>query len=203
MEPTAVPSAAPSAPAAAPGDQPIDLKQIKSMLNLPETATDIELITALVELIANLQQKYDALLSDAVKLEDKVANRDLEDFKDVIAPDTQDFWRGQLMANRDQALVVLAGLRTARAPAPAAPAPAPREPLRNRLVDQPRSLSELTGSPALVDAARAVTIRNRAHELRKAEKLPWGEAMRGQGSPQVFLGRQVLTTAEMPRCGLG
>ena len=178
MDQPAVPPAA--TPPNAPPDQPIDLKQIKSMLNLPETATDIELITALVELIANLQQKYDALLSDAVKLEDKVANRDLEDFKDVIAPDTQDFWRGQLLANRDQALAVLGGLRTSRAAAPAAPPPpappAPREPLRNRLADQPRSLAELAGAAPPADAARAVTIRNRAHELRKTEKLPWGEA---------------------------
>ncbi len=36
------------------------------MLNLPDTATDIELIVALVELVAGfLQQKYEALLADA------------------------------------------------------------------------------------------------------------------------------------------
>ena len=48
-------------------------------------------------------------------------------------------------------------------------------PLRNRLVDQPRSLGELTGGP-IPDVARAVAIRNRAHDLRKAERLPWSEA---------------------------
>lgn len=180
MEQTAVPPAA--APAAAPAEGsprgPIDPAQIKSMLNLPETATDLELVTALVELISNLQQKYDALLSDTVALEDKVANRDLDDFKDVIHPETADFWRGQLLANRDQTLSVLAGLRAAAKPAaaaPAVPAAAPREPLRNRLVDRPRSMGELTGGP-IPDVARAVAIRNRAHDLRKAERLPWSEA---------------------------
>ena len=166
-----------AAPTPAPAGQPLDLKQIKSMLNLPETASDIELITALVELISNLQQKYDALLSDAVTLEDKVANRDLEDFKDVIGPETQDFWRNQLLTNRESALAVLTGIRTSKAPAPSAPPPAPaREPLRNRLSDQPRSISELSGNAPPAEASRAVAIRNRAHELRKTEKLPWGDA---------------------------
>ena len=48
-------------------------------------------------------------------------------------------------------------------------------PLRNRLADQPRTLGELTGGP-IPDVARAVAIRNRAHDLRKAERLPWSEA---------------------------
>lgn len=172
-DPNAAPVTLPDPNAAAPARQ-IDLTQIKSMLNLPETASDVELITALVELISNLQQKYDALLSDAVTLEDKVANRDLEDFKDVITPETADFWRSQLLANRDETMVVLSGVRATKAtPAPAAP---PREPLRNRLIDQPKSIVELAGGPAPTDAARAVAIRNRAHELRKTDKLPWSEA---------------------------
>ena len=177
VTPTPAPSAAP--PNATP-KQSLDVAQIKSMLNLPETASDLELITALVELIASLQQKYDALLSDAVTLEDKVANRDLEDFADVIAPANADFWRNLLLTNRDQAIGVLRGLRNTRAtPAPGetpTPTPVPRTPLRNRLSDAPRSLAELAGGAPPADAARAVAIRNRAHDLRKSEKLPWGEA---------------------------
>ena len=161
--------------ASSPGPQ-LDLAQIKSMLNLPETASDIELITALVELIASLQQKYDALLSDAVTLEDKVANRDLEDYADIITPDTQDFWRQTLLANRDEAVRILKGIRKDNSAIPPSPVVPQREPLRNRLVDVPKSLSELAGGPAPADAARAVAIRNRAHDLRKTEKLQWGEA---------------------------
>ena len=175
MEQPAV-TAPPAAPAEGAPRGPIDPAQIKSMLNLPETATDLELVTALVELISNLQQKYDALLSDTVAMEDKVANRDLTDFADVIPNGSEDFWRGQLLANREQTISVLTDLRAAAKPAAAAPAaPAPRVPLRNRLVDQPRSLGELTGGP-IPDVARAVAIRNRAHDLRKAERLPWSEA---------------------------
>ena len=37
------------------------------------------------------------------------------------------------------------------------------------------SMGELTGGP-IPDVARAVAIRNRAHDLRKAERLPWSEA---------------------------
>ena len=176
MDQPVPPATPPAAPAAGAPRGPIDPAQIKSMLNLPETASDLELVTALVELISNLQQKYDALLSDTVAMEDKVANRDLEDFKDVIATGNEDFWRDQLLANRERTISVLSDLRAAAKPAAAAPAaPAPRVPLRNRLVDQPRSLGELTGGP-IPDVARAVAIRNRAHDLRKAERLPWSEA---------------------------
>ena len=176
MDPNAVQDAPP-----APADTPapaLDVNQIKSMLNLPDTASDIELVTALVELIGNLQQKYDALLSDAVTLEDKVVNRDLEDFKDVIGPEAQEFWKGLLIANRDQTVGVLAKLRenrTALAPAKPAAGEAGKAPLRNRLADQPRSLGELAGQP-VHDVGRAVAIRNRAHDLRKTEHLAWSEA---------------------------
>ena len=178
MDQPVPPATPPAVPATGAPRGPIDPAQIKSMLNLPETASDLELVTALVELISNLQQKYDALLSDTVAMEDKVANRDLEDFKDVIPTGSEDFWRGQLLANREQTVTVLTSLRAAAKPAaaaPAAPAATPRVPLRNRLVDQPRALGELTGGP-IPDVARAVAIRNRAHDLRKAERLPWSEA---------------------------
>lgn len=177
MEQPEVPSPAEGAPPSeAQPRKAVDPAQIKSMLNLPETASDLELITALVELIAELRQKYEALLSDAVALEDKVANRDLEDFKDVILPASSDFWRGQLLANRDQALAVLAGIREGRAVI-TPPAPPPRrEPLRNRLLDAPKSVTELSEGVNPADNVRAVAIRNRAHELRKTENLPWSDA---------------------------
>ena len=114
---------APVAPAPAP--EQLDVAQIKTMLNLPATATDIELITALVQLIAQLQQKYDALLADAVELEDKVANRDLQDFDDLITPETSDFWKAQLLRNRDESINILLGLRQARGAQPPVSAPAP------------------------------------------------------------------------------
>lgn len=172
---------APAAPAPAP--EQLDVAQIKTMLNLPATATDIELITALVQLIAQLQQKYDALLADAVELEDKVANRDLQDFDDLITPETSDFWKAQLLRNRDESINILLGLRQARgAQQPAAPAPEPEpepqpKPLfRNRLINPVRTMSEIAEETPAASTTRAVKIRNRAQEIRTTEKIPYALA---------------------------
>ena len=173
-DPNATPEPLPDSNA--PPAAPLDLSQIKSMLNLPDTASDVELITALVELISNLQQKYDALLSDATTLQGQITNRDLEDFKDVIAAETTAFWQNQLLANRDETITVLIGMRDAKPVAPVIPAAPVRVPLSNRIASAPKPMIELTGGANAADNNRAVAIRNRAHELRKAEKLPWSEA---------------------------
>ena len=167
-------------PPAAP--EKIDVAQVKTMLNLPETATDIETIQALVGLIAGLQQKYDALLADAVELEDKVANRDLQDFENVITPDSKDFWKEQLLRNREGTLNVLAGIRHAqetRLPEPQPepqPDPEKRTLFRNRLINPVRTMTELAEETPAVSISRAVKIRNRAQELRSQEKIPYALA---------------------------
>ena len=172
---------APVAPAPAP--EQLDVAQIKTMLNLPATATDIELITALVQLIAQLQQKYDALLADAVELEDKVANRDLQDFDDLITPETSDFWKAQLLRNRDESINILLGLRQARGAQPAAapapepePEPQPKPLFRNRLINPVRTMSEIAEETPAASTTRAVKIRNRAQEIRTTEKIPYALA---------------------------
>ena len=172
---------APVAPAPAP--EQLDVTQIKTMLNLPATATDIELITALVQLIAQLQQKYDALLADAVELEDKVANRDLQDFDDLITPETSDFWKAQLLRNRDESINILLGLRQARGAQPAAapapepePEPQPKPLFRNRLINPVRTMSEIAEETPAASTTRAVKIRNRAQEIRTTEKIPYALA---------------------------
>ena len=172
---------APAAPAPAP--EQLDVAQIKTMLNLPATAADIELITALVQLIAQLQQKYDALLADAVELEDKVANRDLQDFDDLITPETSDFWKAQLLRNRDESINILLGLRQARGAQPAAapapepePEPQPKPLFRNRLINPVRTMSEIAEETPAASTTRAVKIRNRAQEIRATEKIPYALA---------------------------
>ena len=170
----------PAAPEAIPEKEMI--AQVKSMVELPETASDIELITVLVNIIANLQEKYEGLLSDAVAMEDKVTNRDLDDYADVITDATRGFWKEQFLANRAAAVAVLDSLREkakqpepAPAPAPAAPE-APAVPLRNRLAAIPRTLaalSEPVQAPQAQAEALAVRIRNRAHEISKTEKIPF------------------------------
>ena len=164
-----------------PAQEAMDLSKVKTMLNLPETAKDIEVISALIELIAGLQQKYDALLSDAVEMEDKLANRDLQDFQDLMTPETQEFWKEQLLRNRESALNVLAVLRTAHdsRPPPAQPVQPETEkrPLfRNRLLNPVRTMTELAEETPALTTTRAVKIRNRAQEIRTSEKIPYAMA---------------------------
>ena len=128
----------------------VDPKDIKSLLNLPDTASDLELITALVALIAGLQEKYDLLKGDAEKANQAIANRDAalldrdqliaaydaQAFADVITDDTREFWTGQLLANREPAVAALFGLRQKAPPAPSR-------------VEGPRirTVAELAGDP--------------------------------------------------------
>jgi hypothetical protein len=172
---TAAPPA--EAPTPAPAGK-LDVQQIKTMLNLPDTATDIELITALVELVAGLQQKYEALLTDAVQLEEKLTNRDMADFPDIITSESHEFWRNQFLTNREGTLAVLGQIRDSKPatpPAAESPKPVARIPLRNRLADQPRSVADVV-EPDVATASLAVKIRNRAVELGKAERLPFAQA---------------------------
>lgn len=151
----------------------VDLAQVKSMLDLPATATDIELITVLVNLVANLQEKYEGLLADAVEMEDKLTNRDLADFSDVIDEASAPFWKEQMLQNRTVALEALNALRNRIAP-PAEPAPETRTiPLRNRLAAIERTVDTLATGVTQQDASVAVRIRNRAHEIAKADGVPF------------------------------
>lgn len=165
-----------------PATEQLDVGQLKTMLNLPEAATDVELITALVQLIAQLQQKYDALLADAVELEDRVANRDVQDFEDLITPESRDFWKEQLLRNREGSINILLGLRAAKLAEQPEPAPepeperAPRTTFRNRLINPVRTMSDLAEDAPAATTIRAVKIRNRAQEIRFREKVPYALA---------------------------
>jgi hypothetical protein len=153
----------------------IDLDEVKSMLDLPGTATDLELITVLVNLVATLQEKYEGLLQDAVAMEETVVNRDLADFRNVLDEATAPFWKEQLIHNRTMALEALTALKqrveTLR------PVLEPRViPLRNRLAAVERTIETVAETPS-VDASRkdaqAFRIRNRAHEIAKADQVPF------------------------------
>lgn len=175
-QPQAVP-AEPAAPAQEPPPEMIDVAQIKSMLDLPETATDIELITVLVNLVANLQEKYEGLLADAVALEDNLTNRELEQYRDVIEPQQEQFWREQLIQNRTAAVEALEGIRS-RIPAPT-PEPEPAKPdsrtipMRNRLAAIDRTIETVAQEQDPVADRVASKIRNRAHQLSKDEGIPF------------------------------
>lgn len=171
------------APEAAP--EQVDLAQIKQMVDLPATASDVELITVLVNLIANLQEKYEGVLADAVALEDNMTNRVVEDFSDVIDEASVPFWKEQILTNRAVAVEALNGLRAKieaakLAEQPAQPAAEPKPevrtiPLRNRLAAIERTVETVANASgekpqAVADAHR---IANRAREISKSEKIPF------------------------------
>lgn len=112
------------APAAEPS--PVaDPAKLKTLLNLPETATDLDIIQTMAAVIADLQEKFDALQSDYTALRgEQVANR-LEHFADVITDETRDYWTDQLIANREAAEGALTALRGQIANRDATPAPEP------------------------------------------------------------------------------
>ena len=189
-DPNAAPDATPDPNAAPP---PITPEQIRAMLNLPPDATDADVIMAEAAVISYQHQEIAGLKADAQALQGQntalqghVTNRDLEDFKDVIKPETTEFWTGQLLTNRADAIVILNGLRTAPvAPAPVAPPaepvqlPTPRTPLANRIAAPAVTpVSTLASDAPLADRQRAEAIRNRAHELRKAGKIAWSVAFK-------------------------
>lgn len=158
-----------------PEETRVDIAQIKTMVDLPETATDVELITVLVNLIANLQEKYEGVLQDAVAMEDAMTNRAIADFSDVIDEANIPFWKEQILQNRAAALEALSALRE-RVKVEAVPAEAPRTiPLRNRLAAIERTVA-IVADPAETTKAHqsaASAIRNRAHEIAKTQNIPF------------------------------
>lgn len=161
----------------------LDVEKVKSMLNLPATATDVELIGTLVNLIANLQEKYEALLTDAVKVEDELVNRVQQDYADVIDETTAAYWNEQILANRDGAITALDSIRAkaaAAAPAPVAEAPAPSPrmiPLANRALRIPSTKEIISGAESAdISDTEAVAIRNRATELVQSKRLSFTDA---------------------------
>lgn len=168
----------------------LDLNAIRGQLNLPETAGEKEIIGALLQVIAAINAKYEQLLQDSVAVEQQVANRDLADFADVVPDEAKPFWTEQLLANRETTLAILTGLRAAKSTPPpppdlgprssdlvrppSSPDPRPLSPLRNRLpAAAPRPVADLAHPAPGADDARAVAIRNRAHEIRNREGVPF------------------------------
>lgn len=166
----------PKTAVAAPEETRVDIAQIKTMVDLPETASDVELITVLVNLIANLQEKYEGVLQDAVAMEDSMTNRDIADFSDVIDEASAPFWKEQILQNRKGAIDALSALRARVQAEVTAPTESPRTiPLRNRLVAIERTVATVAVPAEVTKAVQsaASAIRNRAHEIAKTQNIPF------------------------------
>lgn len=153
------------------------------------------------------QAKSQVLLDEVMALEDELVNRSLEEYEGILSDATREFWREQLLTNRAGAVAALNELAEAKEAsgkrgagsggaagsthaggAGQAGAASTRRPLHNRstlrpgvgagrdYAGQPSGGSSSTGAgPA---DGRAVKIRNRAHEIAKAERIPFSSAFR-------------------------
>jgi len=180
------------------------IEKLMNHLGLPGDATeDVVLekmqglpgLTAVTELqnsLSVLQTKHDSLVASLKTVEGELVNRHMADFEGVISEGAKPFWTEQLMQNRSGALAALGDLREMAGKATATSDPAKdvskdggRKPLHNRATARPipphSTSSGQAGQGDQTGAAgdsKAVRIRNRAHEISKAEKIPFGVAFR-------------------------
>jgi len=171
-------------------DATIDPKDVRSQLGLAADAPDADVIVELLKLIAQLTAQVETLTGQAAQSEKELANRILERYADRIPAGTEPFWAEQILANREAALVVLEKLPVPAAPSdpppdagsrpsdsarpPSPPVPRPSVPLRNRIATAPDTRPDNPGDTTPPGAdARAVAIRNRAHEIKAREGVPF------------------------------
>ena len=142
--------------------------------------------TDVASLLSSLRlerEKNEVLLAEVVTLEDELVNRQLGEFAGVISEHTKDFWREQLLSNRDAAASALEELRDAKQAVGVKPEQAAdtRRPLHNRESARMVTRRGLVGQDVVGagDAnaeSKAVRMRNRAHELCKSERIPFSTA---------------------------
>jgi len=142
-------------------------------------------VTELQNSLSALQGKYDGLMTNLKAVEGELVNRHLADFEGVISEGAKPFWAEQLVLNRTGALAALGdlkrndeggGMNDERKEVPQT-----KKPLHNRatvrvVVPGQGDANPSTGSGSA--DGRAVKIRNRAHEIAKAETIPFGVAFR-------------------------
>jgi len=155
---------------------------------------------ATVEELANAlrfeREKNKVLMDEVVGLEGELVNHRIAEYGDLIDAESRDFWRGQLLTNREQADKVLKAMaaRTAAAAGRGAGVVAGAadgvaaggvsagcevrpKPMHNRATAKPVQPGA-NGAAAVVDDGKAGQIRNRAHEICKAEGVPFSVAFR-------------------------
>ena len=120
------------------------------------------------------REKNKVLLDEVISLEDALVNRQMEEFDAVISDDTREFWREQLLSNREKAETALKELAQAKS---ADGGDGSRQrPLHNRQTARPVRPGDREAGGAA--EGKAVKIRNRAHELSKTEGIPFSTAFR-------------------------
>ena len=134
------------------------------------------------------RDKNQVLLNEVVALEDELVNRQMADFATVISDATRDFWREQLLSNREAALAALGELAQIKDEGgrlkdegDGGGGGRNGRPLHNRQTVRPAMRRGFVGEGAPAEPGAdslAVKIRNRAHELSKIERIPFSAAFR-------------------------
>ena len=156
---------------------------LEKMAGLPA----LTVVTELQNSLRDLQAKHDALVTNQKAVEGELVNRHLADFEGVVTEKSREFWTAQLMSNRAGALTALAELamlRDAGGPGetggksgdPSTGSGQARKPLHNRATARPVPPGQ--GAQGADGESKAVKIRNRAHEIVAAEKIPFSSAFR-------------------------
>ncbi len=153
---------------------------------MSETGKDVKLakdtgVEALQNALRFEQEKNQVLLDEVVALEDALVNRQMAEFDAVISDATREFWREQLLANREKAEAALRELALAKSGGGQSGGDGDgRRPLHNRATARPKARAADGGQSGAGDGqeSTAVRIRNRAHEISKAEGVAFSAAFR-------------------------
>jgi len=166
------------------------IEQLTNHLGLAADATEalileklgglltVAAVTELQNSLTALQGKYDGLIVNLKAVEGELVNRHMADFEGVISEVAKPFWAEQLVSNRAGALAALGDLRDLAGKEEVPPTPGKettRKPLHNRATARPIPPGQGSGADG---DSKAVKIRNRAHEICAAEKIPFGVAFR-------------------------
>ncbi len=136
-----------------------EAQAVAAMADLPTPEQWREIQAAL----ANARTEVEAAKTELANARATQADRELAEFAGLVDK-SWEFWKQQLLQNREQTLAVLRDLAALRAGAkPELPGSAPVAPLHNR---QTARTPVAGGSESV-----AVRIRNRAGEIEKAEHI--------------------------------
>ncbi len=157
---------------------------LEKMVGLPA----LNVVTELQNSLTALQTKHDTLVANLKTVEGELVNRHLADFEGFISEGAKPFWADQLVRNRVGALAALGDLRDLAGKEEPVPGQGKeagtRKPLHNRATARPVPPHSIgsgqagQGGAGVEGESKAVKIRNRAHEIVKAEKIPFGVAFR-------------------------
>ncbi len=147
-------------------------------MNDPVVANGGATVASLAGELATEQAKVGLLAQTVAGLQVELANHDLKEFSAVIKPESLAAVREQLIENREGTLGLLRGLVPPAKVDPPVVSPPPA-PIHNRATARPVAPAAVGGGGTAADAdGKATKIRNRAHEISKADRVPFSVAFR-------------------------